>query len=519
MNESRTQKSLQNAKVSLIFFLIQIPLGFFSRKIFIEYLGAEVLGLNTTLCNILEFLNLAEMGIGLAMSTTLFKPLYDKDKTRIKEILSVEGYLYRLVAYFIIIASIPIMVSFPWIFKHARLPMWYTYATYFVCVFGCISNYIWNYKEIVLSADQKQYKLTRYVQGGRFIKTIIQLLLIYYTKIGYIWWLITEFSYSIIIAVCINWQVYKDYPWLKSNIPNGKKLLHKYKDIITLTKQAFFHKISYFVLTQTAPLIIYAYASLTLVAFYGNYTMLTGYVSKLFDTMFGGMGASIGNLVAENDKTKIKKIFWELFSSRFLIASILCFLLYKLIPPFIYLWLGKKYILGNTTLLLILASAFIGITRSVVDSFKDSYKLFADIGAPMIEAFINLSCSITFGYLWGLNGILIGQLTSLFIIVLLWKPYYLYKNGFHESIHYYIISYFKHIIITACVTAIAAILIGYIPINPYKSWIDLVFYAVVISVIYICIISFTYYKLVVGAKFFFNRIYGILHSKIGSGKQ
>jgi len=80
MNEvSRTKRVLQNSKMSLILFLVQLIIGFLTRKVFLDYLGAEVLGLNTTLGNILGFLNLAELGIGMAMATSLYKPLYDCD--------------------------------------------------------------------------------------------------------------------------------------------------------------------------------------------------------------------------------------------------------------------------------------------------------------------------------------------------------------------------------------------------------------------------------------------------------
>ena len=59
MTNSRTSKSIKNAKVALIFYFAQLVLGFFSRKAFFDYLGSEFLGLNTTASNLLGFLNLA----------------------------------------------------------------------------------------------------------------------------------------------------------------------------------------------------------------------------------------------------------------------------------------------------------------------------------------------------------------------------------------------------------------------------------------------------------------------------
>ena len=84
-----------------------------------------------------------------------------------------------------------------------------------------------------------------------------------------------------------------------------------YPEIVKKTKQLFFHKIGVFVLTQTSPLVIYAYASLTLVAVYGNYMLITLGVTALMNAILNGLNAGIGNLVAGNDKRHIKNVFWE----------------------------------------------------------------------------------------------------------------------------------------------------------------------------------------------------------------
>jgi hypothetical protein len=53
--------------------------------VFLEYLGDEVIGLNTTLGNILSFLNHAELGIGCCQVTSLYKPRHDDQGTIINK--------------------------------------------------------------------------------------------------------------------------------------------------------------------------------------------------------------------------------------------------------------------------------------------------------------------------------------------------------------------------------------------------------------------------------------------------
>ena len=57
----RVHKSLLNAKVNLIFYFLSLFFSFFSRKIFLDCLGVEFIGLTGTLGNILGYLNLAEL--------------------------------------------------------------------------------------------------------------------------------------------------------------------------------------------------------------------------------------------------------------------------------------------------------------------------------------------------------------------------------------------------------------------------------------------------------------------------
>ena len=114
---SRTIRSIYNAKVALVFYFINLVLQFFSRKIFLDYLGSEVLGLNMTLQNLLSFLNLAEMGIGAAVAYNLYKPIYDGDRQSINDIVSIQGWLYRRIAFFVIGGSCILMCFFPLFFS------------------------------------------------------------------------------------------------------------------------------------------------------------------------------------------------------------------------------------------------------------------------------------------------------------------------------------------------------------------------------------------------------------------
>ncbi len=463
--QSRTAKSIKNSSVALIFYFINLVLQFFSRKIFLDHLGADVLGLNTTATNLLQFLNLAELGIGSAIACTLYKPLLERDTTAVNEIVSLQGWMYRRIAWVVIGGSAVLMCFFPWIFAKMTLPMWYAYASFGVLLVSALLSYFVNYKQIVLSADQKDYKIQYSYKASMLVKTLCQIFAIKYFDNGYVWWLVLEVVFAIVASAALSIMVRRTYPALKTDLSQGKQLSRKYPEIITKIKQLFFHRIGGFALSQTSPIIIYAYASLSLVALYGNYMLIITGIISLIGAIFNSMNAGVGNLVAEGNTARIMSVFEELFSIRFLMSCTVCFGVYMFTPEFITLWIGSEYVMDSTTLGLMVAILYINLTRLTVDAYINAYGLFNDVWAPVIEALINICLSILLGYFFNLHGILVGVLLSLIIIVFLWKPYFLFKVGFKKNIRIYIRLYLKHFLAFLFALLLTLLFIHYINLS------------------------------------------------------
>lgn len=447
----RTKKSIRNSIVAVSLQVLSLLIGFWSRRIFLNHLGTEVLGLNTTATSLLNFLNLAELGIGSAIAVTLYKPIFDDDKQSIKEIVALQGWLYKIIALIVIGGSVILSFFFPMIFSKTPLPLWYAYASFGVLLYSALLGYFFNYKQILLDAHQLNYKIQLSVKLISIFKLVVQALAIKYFNNGYIWWLVLEVVFATITAIVLSRTVNKTFPYIKESVSKPAELRHKYPTVVTKVKQLFFHKIAGFVIDQTTPLIIYAFASLTLVAKYGNYLILTNNLTALLGGLFMGLAASVGNLVAEQNKELTMKVFRELFSSRFWMTTVCCICLWFLADPFISLWIGPEYVLNKTTLALIIIIFYIANTRSVVEAYLNAFGLFKDVWAPMVEAAICLGGSILLGRRFGLNGILSGLIISQLTIVLTWKPIFLFHSGLKQSIWIYIKMYGVHIL-TAAVT-------------------------------------------------------------------
>ena len=505
--DSRTYKGLRNSKAALIFYAANLLISFISRKVFIDRLGTEVLGLNTTAASLLSFLNLAELGIGTAIGVTLYKPLAEKDQKSINEIVSLQGWFYRKVAWVIIAAACVLMLFFPRIFAGTPLPLWYAYASFGVMLFGALISYFVNYKQIVLSANQQQYQITRTYSAMLLVKVVFQMIAVTVFKNGFFWWLILEFVFAILGSWFLNWQIRKSCPDLDTQISNGLALRKKYPDVLTKIKQLFIHKISTFALTQTSPLIIYAYASLTMVTEYTNYVLITTSLLSLFNAIFNGMNAGVGNLVAEGDKPRINRVFKELFSVRFLLIATVAFCYFKLSTPFVSLWLGPEHILPWDVILMVTLLFFIRGTREVVDSFINAYGLFFDIWAPATEAIINVGFSILFGYFWGLTGILGGVLLSQILIIFIWKPILLFRYGFKQPIAEYVGIYAKHLALFAVAVLAVNGIFSFVHADPAVGYGHFFWVGALMTLLFTLILGVLQFATEQGTRNFVDRIW------------
>lgn len=481
---SRTSKSIKNSVIAMGFYVVNLALQFFSRKIFLEYLGTEILGLNTTAMNLLQFLNLAELGISAGVSFTLYKPLHDKDLQTINEIITLQGQLYKRIACVVMVGAAILMCFFPLIFDRITIPIWYAYASFGVLLFSALLGYFVNYKQIILTASQQDYKVLYSFKSVMLIKVVAQMAAVYYFPNGYVYWLILEALFAIFASVSLNWMTRRTFPELVPVKIPFKTLRNKYPEFTLKIKQLFFHKIGGFALTQSSPIIIYAYTSLTVVALYGNYLIVISGISLLVQSIFNSMGAGIGDLVAEGGKNKILKVFFELFSVRFFIVVTLCVCTYILLPEFICLWIGKKYLLSPVSTLLIIGNLYIGIFRYTVESFINAYGLFRDIWAPIIEAMINVVLSILFGSVWGFNGVLLGVFISLVIMVVCWKPYFLFSTEFPGILKKYVYVYLKHIFAAILAIISTIYLWEKLSLNLSSNWSNFIIEASLLTLIF-----------------------------------
>lgn len=479
----RTAYSIKNSITLFINNIITFIILFISQSIFIKILGIEYNGINGLFNNVLIILNLFELGVGSSITYNLYRYIKDNDIERIKSIMFFYKKSYNYISILIFMIGLLIIPFLKYIVKEVTIDI-NIYMVYILYLISTVSTYLISYKRNLLYANQRNYIINIINIIYVIVLNILQILIIFLTK-NYYLYLVVKIICIIIENIVISIKVNKDYPYmLEKNI----KILDKdIKDnIINRVKALIIHKTSGAVTNGTDNIIISIFLGITTVGLYTNYYYIINSIKKLFSNIILSTGASIGNLLVENNKEKNYQTFKKIRFLNYWIAVFTSTCLLLLIEPFITIWIGKQYLLNRIVLISLIINYFQTMMRSTYSIFKDAAGIWIeDKYVPIIQLFINLISSVILLKLIGLSGVFIGTILSSLVLWFYSYPKFVFKKLFDRSIYNYIVDLITHIFIFVFIISISYL------INLFSSNI---FISFIISMIVPNIILYIIYR-------------------------
>lgn len=424
---SRMSKSIKSGGYSASLFIVNIVLGFVSRGVFIRHLGADLLGINTSVEGILGLMNVAELGISYAIAASLYGPMARGDRAAVAELVALQGWVYRRVAVAIIAMSLILAPFFPLIFADSAFPLSTAYATFAVYLFSSLLGFFVNYKMVVLDVGQEAYKISLSLRLPSAIRTVLQVVAIVFTDHGYEWWLALNVVSSVCSSAMLSRFVRRGHPYLNVPASAGSSLRRRYPEVARRVGQLAVHKLAGMVMQRSSSVILLAFASLADVGVYGNYMMILTGVTMLVESLFSGVSAGVGNLVYSSGRAHVLSVFSELLTLRLFVGAVCAFGFFVVSPSFVELWVGGGLVLPLVPTLILSLTLFVDISRGAVDALVNAKGAFSDVWAAVCDFALNIGLSVLFGVYWGLSGVLGGSFVSLAAIALLWKPFFLFR--------------------------------------------------------------------------------------------
>ena len=160
--ESRTAKTIRNAKWGFVNSIVNMLLPFVVRSFLIYKLGTEYSGLNSLFNSILTVLNLTELGFSTAIVYSMYKPVAENDKDKICALLNVYKKAYRIIGCIILAVGLGLLPFIPCLIKESVPGNVNIYVLYLVYIFDTVISYfLYAYKTSLLSAHQREDILSR----------------------------------------------------------------------------------------------------------------------------------------------------------------------------------------------------------------------------------------------------------------------------------------------------------------------------------------------------------------------
>ena len=103
---SRIDNSKKSVAVGAAGLLLGYLLNFVARRVFVLFLSIEYLGLNGLFFNIFSLLTFAELGIGTAITYSLYRPLATGDTEMVKSLMDVVKKTNYIVGSFVLVAGL-----------------------------------------------------------------------------------------------------------------------------------------------------------------------------------------------------------------------------------------------------------------------------------------------------------------------------------------------------------------------------------------------------------------------------
>ena len=454
MAESRTKNSIRNLKYGILNTVIMSLLPFATRTIFIRVLGQNYLGIDAVFLNIINLIEIVNIGVGSAITYSVYQPIADGNTAKCRTLFRLYRKCYYTMGSLVLLVGLVLMPFLDNLLKNKPDIPENLYVIYLIILLGVASGYFFADKQCVFSAHQKTYVISKVRMWVVIAINVIEIVLLLITK-QYLVYLIVSTLQNLSINLIIARKAKKTYPQFYGGTfePLEKE---ERKKIIKNTTALVFNRAGSLIINGTDNLIISSFVGVGAAGLYSNYFSLKNMVNTFTSTFTQSVTASVGNLnVSEKneEKQRLNDVFSHTYFINYIIHAFCAVCLFCLIDPFIHIWIGNSYVMGLPIAAIVsLNFYFVGVQKTA-EQFKSACGLFwQDRYRIFIEAIINSIVSVLLVFRWGVLGVLAGTLISNLLVTFWVEPLIVHRYALQKPVRFF---YLKNVIYFFITTALS----------------------------------------------------------------
>lgn len=461
------QKSKLNITVSVLFRIVTSCLVIFVRRQLIQICGNEANGLNSLYISIVGFLAVAELGVGSAITYSMYRPIVDGDRDKVSALYFLYRKLYRFIG-FVILAVGLLLTPFIHYFArdYAQLDVDF-HLTFLLMLASCVISYFYSAKSALLIAHKNNYLAVAIESGGLVLQYILQMLSL--TLVG------TFEAYLIcrILTALCQWIITELVVRRKyGDILRNKQTLEPEtrREVVKNILAMFQHKIGGMLVNSAGSIVISLFAGVIILGEYSNYATIQTTMAGILGLVFTSLSSVFGHLYARNDKAVAKGYCESFYLLNFMIGTVFHLGYYAIVDNLVALLFSPELVVGKTISFMVALSGFIQFMRRNTLTFRDATGVFYnDRWKPLVEGACNIILSIALAQRFGVIGVILATVITNLLICHIVEPYVLYKHAFQAPVRTFYIKNYSLI----ALFAVSLLLLNYVMISLESQWPEL----------------------------------------------
>lgn len=430
MKFDRTTNAKRNIFWGGINKIVLIIMPFIIRIVIIRKLGAEYLGLDSLFVSILQVLNITELGFSSAIVYCMYKPVAENDENTICELLMYFKKIYRVIGGVIFFIGFALLPFIPYLIQGDYPQSINIYILYLLYLINTVISYfLFAYKSALLTAYQRNDIISN-------INTIVKIIVSLLQSVAI---LIIGNYYGYVLALIIGTVINNIYVAAvsKRRFPNlyakGQLQPQAVKELKKNVKGLFVQKLCAMTRNSCDSIFISAFMGLTQVAMYNNYYYIMNAVTTMLLVIASAISAGVGNSIATETKIKnymdMKKInFLYMWLSGWCMICLAC-----LYQPFTEIYFGEDMLYPYAVVILFCVYFYMLKMGDIRHVYAEAAGIWWETRYRAVaEAVANLALNYILGKYFGVYGVIIATLVSLFFINFIWGTQIIFRCYFSD---------------------------------------------------------------------------------------
>ncbi len=434
----------------LTYRLAATVLPFFVQTVFIRQLGIEYVGVKGLFTSILTVFSLAELGFGSAIVFSMYKPIADENNVELCALLNLFRKIYRIIGLIIFVLALLMMPFLPRLIKGSypqSINLYYVFMLFTIQTI--LSYWLFAYKASLFQAYQRTDIISIIGLFTTICTSVVQICILLWFHNFYLYLnvaiVFTLFN-NIVTAVAAD----RIYPGIQCR---GKVETAIKNDIKKRVAGVFIGRVCNTTRNTFDTIFISAFIGLSQTGIYTNYfyilTALTGFMSVFSSSLLAG----VGNRIILESKEKNYDDMMRLNAVYLVISGWATVCMLCLYQPFMTLWMGKDNLFPNYIMILFPIYFYIQKMGDVRGIYSDAAGLYwENRWRTIAEAIANIVLNYLFVKWFGVFGIVLATIITLFFIGFLGSTHVIFKYYFNAGKKAYLISELKYLF--------AAVIIG-----------------------------------------------------------